>query len=66
MDILTTDNSMKERSYREFLRRLDRMPDMKLPSWRLPEIEVVRAYPYSKPSGFYHLTYDSRLEIAVI
>jgi hypothetical protein len=47
MDILTTDNSMKERSYREFLRRLDRMPDMKLPAWRLPEIEVVRAYPHS-------------------
>ena len=44
MDILTTDASMKERSYREFLQRLDRMSDAKLPHWHLPHIEVVRGH----------------------
>ena len=44
MDILTTDASMKERSYREFLKRLDRMPDARLPHWHLPNIEVVRGH----------------------
>ena len=47
MDILTTDGSMKRRSYREFLKRLDRMSDAKLPSWHLPEIQIVRAHPHS-------------------
>jgi hypothetical protein len=44
MDILTTDASMKERSFREFLSRLNRVPDAKLPHWYLPNIEVVRGH----------------------
>ncbi|HET7442911.1 MAG TPA: hypothetical protein VFJ47_16535 [Terriglobales bacterium] len=44
MDILTTDGSMKVRSYREFLQRLDRLSDANLPHWHLPNIEVVRGH----------------------
>lgn len=44
MDILTTDASMKERSYREFLLRLTRIPDIRLPHWYLPSIEVVKGH----------------------
>jgi hypothetical protein len=42
LDVLTTDGAMKARSLREFLRRMDHMPDAKLPSWYIPEITVVR------------------------
>jgi hypothetical protein len=41
-DIMTTDGAMKDRSFREFLRRLERLPDAKLPLWFIPEIIVVR------------------------
>jgi hypothetical protein len=41
-DIVTTDGAMKERSFREFLRRLGRLPDQRLPAWYIPEIIVVR------------------------
>jgi len=41
-DIFTTDGAMKARSFREFLRRLERLPDAHLPSWYIPEIFVVR------------------------
>jgi hypothetical protein len=41
-DIMTTDGTMKDRSFREFLRRLERLPDARLPLWSIPEIIVVR------------------------
>jgi hypothetical protein len=41
-DIVTTDGAMKDRSFREFLRRLERLPDAKLPAWYIPEIVVLR------------------------
>jgi hypothetical protein len=41
-DIMTTDGAMKDRSFREFLRRLAQLPDAQLPGWFLPEIIVVR------------------------
>jgi len=41
-DIVTTDGAMKDRSFREFLRRLGRLPDQRLPAWYIPEIIVVR------------------------
>jgi len=42
LDILTTDGAMKDRSFREFLRRLGRLRDDQLPPWYIPEIIVVR------------------------
>ncbi len=42
LDILTTDRHMKQSSYREFLKRLDRLPDNKLPLWYIPEIIIVQ------------------------
>jgi hypothetical protein len=44
MNILTTDASLKEHSYAEFLKRLERMKDARLPPWHLPNIEVVRGH----------------------
>lgn len=41
-DVVTTDAAMKERSFREFLRRLDQRADDRLPAWYLPEIIVVQ------------------------
>lgn len=41
-DIATTDRALRVRSFSEFLRRLDHLPDAKLPPWYLPEIIVVR------------------------
>jgi CheY-like chemotaxis protein len=39
-DIVTTDWAMKDGAFREFLKRLQRMPDRQLPIWRLPYIYV--------------------------
>ena len=41
-DIVTTDGAMKDRSFREFLRRLERLPDARLPAWYLPKIVILR------------------------
>jgi hypothetical protein len=42
MDVLTTDGGMKKRSLKELFIRLQRLQDSQLPSWYIPEIEVVR------------------------
>jgi len=44
LDVLTTDSRMRYNSYREFLRRLDRLSDTRLPLWYIPHIEVLRGY----------------------
>jgi hypothetical protein len=44
LDVLTTDARMRYNSYREFLRRLDRLKDARLPLWYIPHIEVLRGY----------------------
>jgi hypothetical protein len=44
MNILTTDASLKEHSYAEFLKRLEQMKDARLLPWDLPNIEVVRGH----------------------
>jgi hypothetical protein len=44
LDVLTTDARMRSNSYREFLRRLDRLKDARLPLWHIPHIEVLRVY----------------------
>ena len=41
-DVVTTDAAMKDRSLREFLRRLEKLPDAKLPAWYIPQIMIVR------------------------
>jgi hypothetical protein len=41
-DIVTTDGAMKDRSFREFLRRLERLPDTRLPAWYIPKIVILR------------------------
>jgi len=41
LDIMTTDWNMKQRSFKEFLKRLDRLPDSRLPLWYIPTIEVL-------------------------
>lgn len=41
-DIVTTDAKMRDKSFREFLKRLDGLPEAKIPRWRIPEIIVVR------------------------
>jgi hypothetical protein len=39
-DVVTTDWRMRQRSYKEFLTRLDRLHDKKLPPWRLPQFHL--------------------------
>ena len=41
-DIVTTDLAMKRRSFKEFLTRLDRTSDARLPLWRLPQIHIAK------------------------
>jgi hypothetical protein len=41
-DIVTTDQAMKDKSFREFLTRLGRLPDSKLPAWHIPEIIILK------------------------
>ena len=41
-DIVTTDQRMKQRSFKEFLKRLERTSDQKLPPWRIPQIHVAQ------------------------
>lgn len=41
-DIVTTDSAMKQKSFKEFLRRLEQTPDAALPAWRLPHILIAR------------------------
>jgi len=40
-DVVTTDWRMRQRSYKEFLARLDRLHDAKLPPWRLPQFHLM-------------------------
>jgi hypothetical protein len=39
-DVVTTDWRMRQHSYKEFLTRLDRLHDTKLPPWRLPQFHL--------------------------
>jgi hypothetical protein len=39
-DVVTTDWRMRQRSYKQFLARLDRLHDRKLPLWRLPQFHL--------------------------
>ena|SRR5712691_4169533 len=41
-EVLTTDQAMKDRSFKEFLQRLSRLPDSKLPAWHVPQIIIVK------------------------
>jgi hypothetical protein len=41
-DIVTTDMAMKEKSFKEFLKRLERTQDANLPPWRLPYILIAK------------------------
>jgi hypothetical protein len=40
--IVTTDAAMKETSFKEFLKRLERTQDAKLPPWRLPSSLIAK------------------------
>lgn len=39
-DVVTTDWRMRERSFREFLARMERLPDERLPNWRIPQFHL--------------------------